>query len=179
MRFIKRFLLTILFTLALLAAIGLLLPDRARVERSIAVDAPPSAVFPLISNFREFNRWSPWFTRDPAAEFRYSTPAAGKGASMSWRSTNPAVGHGRQRIVAARRDEMVKILLEFEGQDGAYSTFLLAPADGGSTLSWRFETQFGFELVGRHLGLFLDRWIGPEFEQGLANIKRLAERRGD
>ena len=179
MRFIKRFLLTILSTLAVLAATGLLLPDRARMERSINVDAPPSAVFPLISDFREFNRWSPWFARDPAAEFRYSTPAAGKGASMSWRSANPAVGHGHQRIVAARRDELVKILLEFEGQDGAFSTFLLAPADGGSMLTWRFDTQFGFDLVGRYLGLFLDRWLGPEFEQGLSNIKRLAEQNDD
>lgn len=175
MRFIKRFILTILSALALLAAIALLLPDRAHVERSVAIDALPSAIFPLIIDFREFERWSPWLARDPAAELRYSTPAAGKGASMSWHSTNPEVGSGRQRIVAAQRDEMVKILLEFEGHGTAFATFLVEPAAGGSTLTWQFDMQFGYDLIERYLGLFLDRWIGPDYELGLQNIKRLAE----
>jgi hypothetical protein len=175
MGFIKRFVLTILIALAVVAAVALLLPDRAHVERSIAIDAPPSKIFPFINNLREFNRWSPWFSRDPAAEYRYSQPASGKGARMSWHSTLRDVGNGSQTIVAVKRDEMVKTLLDFDWPGTAYATFLLAPVPDGSIVTWQFDVQFGFDLVGRCIGLFMDRWIGPDYEQGLNNLKRLAE----
>ncbi|MGB5669299.1 MAG: hypothetical protein WBM71_01990, partial [Sedimenticolaceae bacterium] len=56
-RLLFRVLLTLLI---LLAVIGLLLPSSARVERSIVVDAPATAIFPHLNGMRAFHAWSPW-----------------------------------------------------------------------------------------------------------------------
>ncbi len=48
-------------------------------------------------------------------------------------------------------------------------------------LNWGFDTDvtrgqglFG-SIMARYFGLFFDRWLGTDYEQGLANLKRLAE----
>ena len=42
-------------------------------------------------------------------------------------------------------------------------------------MTWAFDTDFGFNLIGRYWGILLDRQIGPLYAQGLANLKRISE----
>jgi hypothetical protein len=42
-------------------------------------------------------------------------------------------------------------------------------------VTWAFDTDFGYNLVGRYFGLMLPRSIGADYEKGLANLKDLAE----
>ncbi len=44
-----------------------------------------------------------------------------------------------------------------------------------SSLPLHLDETFGWGVVGRYLGLFMDRMVGPDFEQGLSNMKQLAE----
>ena len=175
MRLLKRFFLTLLVLIAILLGVGLLLPDKAHVERSIKIQVPPATVYPLLTDFREFNRWSPWSARDPATRYEFAGPPSGRGARMSWQSDHPEVGSGSQEIVAAEPDRLVKTLLDFGAQGTAFATFELAPVDGGSRVTWSLDSEFGYDLIGRYFGLMFDRWVGPDYEQGLANLKRLAE----
>ena len=51
----------------------------------------------------------------------------------------------------------------------------------GSLVTWGFDTDVtegvGFVggILGRYFGLFLDRWVGKDYEQGLADLKGFAE----
>jgi effector-binding domain-containing protein len=38
-----------------------------------------------------------------------------------------------------------------------------------------FDTEFGWDLVGRYFGLMFDRIVGTDYDKGLANLKELAE----
>ena len=173
---LKRFLFTLMALIIIVIAVGLVLPSTARVERSIEIDAPADRIYPLISDFRQFNRWSPWLQRDPDMQITHVGPAAGRGAKMLWSSKRPDLGAGSQEIVAVKPGAMVKTLLDFGPQGTAFSSFQLQPqANGRTRVSWRFVTDFGFDLVGRYFGLWMDRLVGPDYEQGLENLKRLAE----
>lgn len=176
MRFVK-ILLGVLVTLAVLLVIGgMLLPSEQHVERSVVIEADPAKIFSLVNDYREFNKWSPWATLDPeGTRYEFSGPATGVGSKMGWSSEHPNVGSGAQEIVDSKPNAMVKSKLTFEGFDTpSYATFTLEPTDGGTRVTWSFDANFD-NMVGRYMGLMMDKWVGGDYERGLARLKELAE----
>ncbi|MEM8816328.1 MAG: SRPBCC family protein [Pseudomonadota bacterium] len=176
MKFVK-ILLGIVVTLAVLFVVGgMLLPSERHVERSVVVNAAPAEVFPLVNDFREFNKWSPWATYDPeGTRYEFSGPDAGVGSTMSWSSEHPNVGSGTQEIVDSQPNRMVRSKLTFEGFDTpSYADFTLEPADGGTRLTWSFDAELD-SMLGRYMGLMMEKWVGEDYERGLARLKELAE----
>ena len=55
-----------------------------RVERALAVKAPPAAVYPLIADFHRWTNWSPYEGRDPDMKRSFGGSAQGKGATYAW-----------------------------------------------------------------------------------------------
>jgi hypothetical protein len=152
-----------------------MLPRAVHVERSVDVARPPAAVFPLVNSLHGFNQWSPWNGLDPQMKLDYSGPDSGVGAQMQW-SGDKRVGSGRERITESVPDTRVTSDLEFTGQGTAKASFLLAPIDGGTRVVWTLDMDVGSNPIGRYMGLFMDKMIGPDYERGLASLKALAER---
>ncbi len=175
MSVLKKILLGLAVLLALLILLGFLLPSSAHVERSTVIQAPPANVFALVNSFKGFNRWSPWAERDPETVYTFSGPDFGVGAAMSWVSQNPQVGAGSQKITLSEPYERIESHLDFGSQGTAQAFFALTPQAGGTEVRWGFDTEFGSNLVSRYMGLMFDRWIGADYEAGLANLKSLAE----
>ena len=67
---IKRILIGIVALLVLFFVVGFLLPRDVRVERSVDIDASPQAVFTMVNDFQQFNRWQPWAQIDPRDPLR-------------------------------------------------------------------------------------------------------------
>jgi len=180
MKFLKRFVLFLLLLVLVLVLVGYyVLPDQARVERDVLVDAPPAEVFPWVNDFRKFNEWSPWSDWAPDIEYEYSGPESGVGARMSWRSSNPEVGTGSILITQSRPPERVAMRLELGTQGDARSSFDIQPAGNGSRVVWDFETEFGNNIIERYFGLMLEMWVGSDYEEGLQNLKALVEGESD
>ncbi len=152
-----------------------LLPSQVHVERQAVIAAPPGAIFPLVNNFRNSEKWSPWLARDRQTRIEYSGPEQGVGAKMVWRSDHPEVGNGSQEITASETDRLVRVALAFEGHGNATGMFNLTPKGAGTLVVWGFDTELGANPVMRYMGLMFDKWVGSDFETGLANIKRIAE----
>ncbi|BAN69912.1 conserved hypothetical protein [endosymbiont of unidentified scaly snail isolate Monju] len=174
----------VLFKLLLLVAvlfvgIGLFLPDRARVEREILIDTPPEQVYPLIADLRQFQRWSPWRRHVADTRFHLSEPASGPGAALSWDSGEEGTG-GSMTIEETQPPRRIVMRLRFGQDREARIEFLIEPAGtGGSRVRWRFDTAFGHDIFGRYVGLMLDGMLGPDYETGLRDLKRLAEEKHD
>jgi hypothetical protein len=165
----------LLVLLILLAVIGLLLPSSASVERSIVIDAPAEAIFPHINGMRAFHTWSPWADVDPQTRYRFEGPEHGVGSRMVWQSGDDQVGRGSQEITASIPNERVDMQLEFGDKGDGRATFLLEP-DGASTrLRWQFDTDFGWDVFGRYVGLMLDSMIGSAYSKGLKTLKAQLE----
>jgi hypothetical protein len=174
-----KILLKILVTIILLFVIvGLLLPSRVLVERSVLIDAPATKIFPYLNDLRAFNRWSPWAGRDPNATYSFSGPDSGVGMRMRWYSEQPDVGSGSQEIVTSVPGKSVTTVLDF-GETGQARATLFITADGvSSRVTWRFEEELSWNPLHRWIGLAMDSLLGPDYEQGLANLKSLLEATG-
>jgi effector-binding domain-containing protein len=175
MRILKTILIGLAALLVLLVIGGLLLPSSAQVQRTTLVAAPAPAVFEVVNSFKRFNEWSPWYELDPAARYVYSGPEQGVGARFEWVSQKPELGSGSQEIVASVPNERVRAKLDFGSQGIAEAEFTIVPAGEGSEVTWSFEAQFGYDLLQRYFGLLYERWIGADYEKGLANLKALVE----
>ncbi len=177
---LKKILIFLVLLVVLLIGVGMVLPKTVHVERSVQVDAPAATVYTLLNGYGRFNEWSPWARRDPNAVYEHQGPASGVGAKMSW-SGNNKVGTGSQEITGSQPYERIDVRLDFGPQGIADAYYRLNEADGGTHLTWGFDTNvvegrnFVNGLIGRYIGLMFDKWIGADYEEGLSNFKTLAE----
>ncbi len=175
MQVVKRILIALVILVAALVVVGLFLPSSAHVERTTAIEAPQATVFALLNDFQRFNDWSPWYGVDPDTRYTYDGPDMGVGATMSWASEDPNVGAGSMAIAAADPPRRLEMDLDFGPQGTARAYFDLEGQDGATRVTWGFDTDFGWNLPSRYFGLLFDRFVGGDYEKGLANLKQLAE----
>lgn len=177
MKILKNLLLIIAALAIVLIVVGLFLPQTAHVERSITIDASRDTVFQQVNTFEDYNSWSPWFELDPNAQYEFTGPEAGVGAKMSWTSDEPKVGNGSQEIVESEYPDHVKTKLLFgEDPNPGFAVFTLEELDGQQTkLTWSFDADFGYNIMGRYFGIFMDDMLGPSYEKGLNSLKQKIE----
>ncbi|UTP38017.1 SRPBCC family protein [Phenylobacterium sp. LH3H17] len=151
-------------------------PDTFRVERSIQIAAAPETVLALIEDFRNWTRWSPYEKMDADLKRSYSGASAGVGAVYGWEGKKTGVG----RMAITRADpSQVLIDLDFVKPMKANNkaVFTLEPQGGGTKVTWAMTGANTF--MSKVMGLFfsMDRLLGGQFENGLADLKTAAEGR--
>lgn len=173
---IFKWLIGILAVLAIVFfAGGFFLPKEVTVARSVEIDAPASEIFPYVNNLKAAGEWSPWLGRDPEVQLTYTGPEEGVGAKLEWASDDPQVGNGVQQITLSDPDKLVQTTLDFGPMGQALAELELVEAGGTTTVTWGFETDMGNNPSWRWMGLMMDRWVGGDYEAGLANLKALVE----
>lgn len=158
-----------------LGGIAYLIPPSVVVARSITIDATPEEVFEHLSSMQRTSEWSPWLDRDPDVVLTYTGPERGVGNRMEWVSDQRDVGTGTQEIVAVVPNERVETALDFGPMGTAQAAFLLEEAGDDTTVTWTFETDLGLNPISRYMGLFMDGWVGSDYERGLERLKAVVE----
>jgi uncharacterized protein YndB with AHSA1/START domain len=152
-------------------------PNSFAVQRSLTMRAAAAAIYPLIADFREWPRWSPWERLDPAMKRTLSGAERGTGAVYAWEGSSK-VGAGRMEIRDVAPPSKVVIQLDFikpfEGHN--VTEFALVPQGDATDVQWTMRGPATF--VMKLMGVFtdLDRMIGRDFERGLANLKAEVEK---
>lgn len=159
--------------IAVLIIIGLALPREASIEVRTEIDARPATVFALVNDFRRVSLWAPITATDPNARVVYSGPVRGEGATVTW--DGAIIGTGSELITESRPFERVATLINAGSEAESRSIFDLANGDGGTALGWTFVTDHGYNLVGRYVALLLEDAVRRDHEEGLANLRELAE----
>lgn len=154
---------------------GTALPSRFSVSRSVAVAAPADRLYDLVVEPRQWKKWSAWQQRDPAMRITYNGPPFGMGAKWSWESSKE--GEGSMEITHVVPNRLVDYAL-FLPQFGLHSSgsFAFEPAGNGTRVTWTNAGDVGGNPLKHYLAVAMDHMAGPDFEQGLANLKALAEK---
>src|SRR3954453_9136898 len=173
----KTVLLIVIVLVGGVLAAAVMRPDDFTVERSAAIRATPERIYPLLADFRQWPAWSPWEKLDPDMKRTLSGAPSGAGAVYAWDGSSK-VGAGRMEIREVAPASKVVIQLDFvrpfEGHN--VTDFTLVPGGGSTEVTWRMHGPATF--VTKLMGLFvdMDKMIGKDFEQGLANLKAAAEK---
>ncbi|MGB9142681.1 MAG: SRPBCC family protein, partial [Aestuariivirga sp.] len=94
---------------------------------------------------------------------------------MSWASNNPNVGSGSQVITESVPNSRVGVDLDFGAMGKSQAYWDLKPEGTGTSATWGFKMKLD-GMMDRWFGLLMDRFIGPDYEKGLARVKALAEK---
>jgi uncharacterized protein YndB with AHSA1/START domain len=151
-------------------------PASFRYQRSANVSAPPHSVFAIINDLHQWSRWSPYDKRDPNMKKSFGGPSEGPGASYTWNGNNQ-VGEGRLTIEESKPGELVRMKLEFSRPFKATNevNFVLVPSEGGTRVSWIMDGKKNFMSKAMSLVMDMDKMVGTDFEQGLANLNTVAQ----
>lgn len=146
-----------------------------RVTRSTEIAASPERIHALLDDFHEWQQWSPWEGLDSEMERDYSGAASGVGAVYAWRGNRKA-GEGRMEILESSSDH-VAVDLDFAAPMRAHNRvdFLLTPTGAGTKVEWVMTGPQNFVMGLMSKVWSLDKMVGPDFERGLAQLKRAAE----
>jgi uncharacterized protein YndB with AHSA1/START domain len=145
------------------------------VERTRTIDAPADRVYPLIADFHQWTRWSPWEDVDPDLQRSYSGAESGVGAVYGW-SGNRKAGAGRMEILRAEPDSLVEVDLQFEKPFKSHNTtlFLLEGAGDRTTVTWRMTGPRPTLMRLTQKFFDMDKLIGKDFDRGLDRMALVA-----
>ncbi len=172
----------VLVTLAAAAVVLIVVvakqPPRFRVARSAVISAPPEQVFGQVNDLHNWEAWSPWLRLDPSARTVYEGPSVGPGAIFTW-SGNSNVGEGRMTITESRPHQLVRLRLDFKRPFASSSTaeFAFAPDGERTVVTWSMSGEKNLLAKALHLVMDMDTMIGGKFDEGLAQMKAIAEAR--
>jgi uncharacterized protein YndB with AHSA1/START domain len=175
MKTLKKLLLGLVALVLGLVAVSFFMPKTYRVERAVVIRAKPEAVFPLLADLKQWPKWGVWHERDPAMTFVYSPVTTGVGAFSDWKSKTE--GNGKATVTAVEPLKSVTYTLEMpdQGMMGV-GVLAVAPGENGALrVSTTMTGELGMNPMMRLMGPFLDKMIGPDFEAGMAKLKRVAE----
>ena len=172
---IKSIVLVVLAAVVLVLAYAATRADSFRVERSTRIKAAPERVFALINDLTRMRAWNPFEKKDPGLKGQFGTTTAGAGASYAWQSEK--VGVGSMTILESTAPSSVKMRLDFikpfAAQNMAEYTL---KAEGETTqVTWAMYGPAPFSTKLMQVFISMDRMVGKDFEDGLANLKTLAE----
>jgi uncharacterized protein YndB with AHSA1/START domain len=161
-------------TVLILAAMK---PDTFTVQRSTIINASPDKIFPLINDYKHWASWSPYEKVDPEMKRIFSGAPSGKGAVYEW-DGNKNVGHGRMEIVDTVPPTRVTIKLDFFTPFEAHNVaeFTMQPQGSVTNVSWSMRGPVPFMAKIMHVVMNIDKMVGSQFEEGLTNMKAVAEK---
>jgi len=173
---VVQWVLAVVGAIALAAVLGgLFIPSGFRVERSVQIEAPADRIYDYVVEPRKWKDWSVWTRRDPQMRIVYSGPPFGMGARWSWDSRQEGSGSMEfTRVEPNHRVEYALSLPEFNLRSTGAIT--MEPSGKGTRVTWTNLGDTGGNPLKHYLAAAMDRMVGPDFEQGLANLKALAEK---
>ncbi len=156
--------------------VGLLLPGRAEVVRSVEIDAAPEDVFPLVADLDAWLAWTPWGEVESRVEGRSS----GVGARRVW--DDEAMGSGSLTLVnvvpPARVEYVAEVAdgrMRFEGTISVEASSSAPAGNGGSTVVWTERADLGWNPLLGWTALTLEDSQGRQLSTSLGRLKALVE----
>ncbi|MEM0898734.1 MAG: SRPBCC family protein [Pseudomonadota bacterium] len=149
-----------------------LLPASKTVTRSATINAPAEKVFALVASNEGFQTFNPYKLKDKKLKITLQGPSSGIGSGFAFDGKD---GKGTQTIVAMEENQSVTMQLDLGAMGKPVSEFHLSPNGDITEVTWSTKSDFGFNPIGRVVGLFLDGMLGPTYELGLKELNKAAQ----
>jgi hypothetical protein len=163
---------------AILCIVIAMQPEDFAVSRTATMAAAPADVFAQVNDFHNWEAWSPWAKLDPNAKGTYEGPTSGEGSKFSW-DGDANVGAGSMTILESKPNERIRIKLDFVRPFAGTSDveFTFRPEGDQTAVTWKMAGKNNF--IAKAIGLVMDceKMCGEQFDQGLASIKSIVEKK--
>lgn len=160
--------------IVLLLIVGFFLPASYQVERSAIIHAPLDSVFNTIHDLKRWKSWNPWSGTVDDFLVHTSDKSTGVGAWQHWSSDE--LGSGMLKYIEVEEGRLIKYVMEYDMERSeTVGWFTFEPVAEGVKVTWVDQGSMGNNPLQRYMCLFMEAMMGPDFEQGLLNVKTACE----
>ena len=166
MRFVKLFLISVVFFCLLLIAISFLLPSQTNISRAIDINAPVTKVYPYVNNLEN---WKYWYADYDSSRAFISSAPTGKIRVLTVNKTNVTITETLPQKIKAvwQTGKSNPVSGEFN--------FIQKDPDASVTLQWNFVQKVKWYPWQKFASIVSGKIIGPFMEKSLENLKKEAE----
>ncbi len=179
MRILKFLLSTLLVLFGIYLLGGSMLPDEWAVSRSTMINANVDQIYPYVSNFKEWPKWSPWNTsNDTSLKYTYEGSESGVGAKQSWISEK--MGTGWMKITSADRQKGIDyhLFIDMGGTPTTLNGNIAFSPDGQQTkVTWTDHGNADKSYINRWISFLLKPMLSKDIDRGLAGLKEVVEKK--
>jgi len=161
--------------IVLLVLVSFLLPRKVVVERSGIINASAEQIFEQVNTMENWVNWSPWHKIDTNTVYTFNEISVGEGASYSWVSEDENVGKGSLTIIKSIPNDSIAAELFFEGQGKSICYYTFKQTDAGIEFKMGMISDAAYNPMARYFNLLIDKFLGKDFEAGIANMKQYCE----
>jgi effector-binding domain-containing protein len=176
MKTFMKILLALAIIIVLLIIIAFFLPRTYHVERSTIIKGDKTLIYDLTSNLNKWDLWTPWKQLDTAAIYQLIGTDGKIGTTRKW--DGKIIGNGQMTLTQLIPGELVGYDLSF--QHGKYQSkgkITIEAMGDSAKVAWIDEGDLGYNPFSRYMGLFMGRMLIPDFDKGLARMKKVVEER--
>ena len=177
MKILKKIVIVILALIAVYVILGLIGPSSYKITRSIKIAAPLYVVFNQTSIYANWAAWSPWAKLDAKAKYSIENDNQEVGAAMSWVGDPESVGTGGMVTSEIEKNNKFYYDLTFvvPWEMKSHGGFNYLQEGDSILLEWFDSGEFAFMARPMMLFMDLEAELAPDFEKGLADIKKICE----
>lgn len=175
MKILKISLMIVGVIVALFFLVAAILPSSYTVERSIEINKTPEIVFEQVADFNNYLKWNPWSKIEPTAKNTIRGTQKEVGASWRWEGSD-RVGKGSLTIEKIEPHKSIQSKLAFIApyQAVASDNWVFEPTSNGTKVTWHNAGELAYPMM-RYMGFMFESMLGPQFEQGLRDLKAQCE----
>jgi effector-binding domain-containing protein len=141
---------------------------KMNISRKININAPVDKVYNVVSNFHEWQPWSPWLMAEPEAKVTINE----NGKSYSWNGSR--VGSGEMEVTNETDTHVDYNLIFLKPWKGkAKVTFDLKPKADTTEVKWTMDSNLPFFLF--FIKKQTEAFIGMDYDRGLGMLKEYVE----
>ena len=165
--------------IAVLVIISFFLPKTSRVGRSILIKSNPDVIYGLTCDFTKWHLWVPW-TKETDSTIVYESKGTPCQVGTTWSWEGKTTGTGMMTATELIPGQLVACDLEFEhGKYKSKGKITLEKQGDSCKVTWSYEGDLGYNPMARYMGLFMERMVAPDYEKGLAKLKKISEARAN
>ena len=154
--------------------VGMLLPTKYSLSRSLIIKAHPESIHFYVGDLSKWDRWAPWKDEDPSIITTLSEHTTGVGASQTWIGKD---GDGSLTLTKSSPTEGIEYDLFFEG--GSYRCWAAIHYDkvgeNATRVIWKMKGNMNIPIIGGYMAMMMDSMVGNMFDRGLSKLKHTVE----
>ena len=159
---------------AIFVVVGIYLDNRIEVSREIEIKASPQQIHALVSDLKQWPKWSPWLALDNTIKVQIGEVSKGIGASQTWSGKHS--GRGALTLIGSSPTVGISYQLTFDQDPTIYTTEIRYLEMGANTkVTWTMRGKMKPIIIGNYLALMLDMFVGDSFSLGLSQLKKAVE----
>lgn len=158
----------------LFVVVGVFLPDHRSLQHSVETSHPIRQVFDTLNSFQRFAEWNPLRQHDPQVKYTLSGADRGVGAQLDYASSRKEIGNGSWHIAESEQDGFVRYAV-YTPSHGQNKNHMLELTQRSKVveIKWTYSVDYGWSLLGRYAGMYVDRTVGDDVKRSLNNLSNL------